>query len=186
MPAATSNISGLTTGVANISTLRPGDISFSITKSDGTAYDALGAKIEATDAKLQSYTLSFDIGRTPIEKLGSKFAFTREIDFPVNISLSVDAIVDNVRTGSLINILDCDEEYNVEITLKNPDNCAGDGNIEVCKYIMRNLSLDSQSYSSSIGDNKTVSLDFTSQLSGPNQTGVGLFMSGRGMNLGLT
>jgi hypothetical protein len=37
---------------------------------------------------------------------------------------------------------------------------------------------DSQSYTSSIGDNKTVTLDFSTQIGGPRQTDVGLFMQG--------
>ena len=37
---------------------------------------------------------------------------------------------------------------------------------------------DSQSYSSSIGDNKTVTLDFSAQIGGPRQNTVGLFMQG--------
>ena len=37
---------------------------------------------------------------------------------------------------------------------------------------------DSQSYTSSIGDNKTVTLDFSTQVGGPRQTDVGLFMQG--------
>lgn len=186
LPEAVSNVSGLTTGVADISVLRPGDVSMTFSKVGGGTYDALGAKIESSTAKLQSYNLSFDLSRTAIEKLGSKFAFTRKIDFPVNISLSVDAIVDELRTGDLIDVLDCDEEYNVEINIKNPDTCAGDGNLDIAKYIVRNLTLDSQNYSLSIGDRETVTLNFTSQVGGPNQTGVGIFMSGRGFDLGLS
>ena len=37
---------------------------------------------------------------------------------------------------------------------------------------------DSQSFSSSIGDNKSVTLDFSTQIGGPRQTDVGLFMAG--------
>mgnify|MGYP001382358610 FL=1 len=38
--------------------------------------------------------------------------------------------------------------------------------------------LDSESFSSAIGDNKTVDLTFSTQIGGPEQEGVGVFISG--------
>jgi len=183
LPSATENPSGLLTGVGSISTLRPGDITMTFTKHGSqTAYDALGAKIEESTSKLQSYNLSINLSRTPIEKLGSRFAFTREIDFPAPITLSVDAIVDNIRTGGLVDRIDCDEEYDVTINIKDPSTCDGGTQVDVAKYVLKKLTLDSQSYSSSIGANKTVTLDFSTQVQGPNQTGIGIFMSGRALD----
>ena len=48
----------------------------------------------------------------------------------------------------------------------------------IAQYIMKDMKPESQSYSSSIGDNKTVTLDFAAQIGGPNQNNVGLFMRG--------
>ena len=45
-------------------------------------------------------------------------------------------------------------------------------------YILKGIKLDSQSFSLGMGDNKTVSLSFSSQIGGPEQSGLGLFMSG--------
>lgn len=186
-PEATSNISGLSTDVADISVLRPGDIDFYIEKTaGGGTYDALGPQIQSADAKLQSYNISFDLSRTPLEKLGSKYAYSREIDFPVAISLTTDFLVDTIQTGSLINRLDCDDQYDVTITINSPDSCNSTTDIPILKYIIKNLTLDSQSFSSSIGDNKSVTLEFSSSLSGPNQTGIGLFMSGIGFDQSLS
>lgn len=182
LPAATENPSGILTGVADISVLRPGDITMTFKKHGSqNDYDAFGAKIEESTAKLQSYNLSVNLSRTPIEKLGSRFAFTREIDFPAPITLSIDAIVDNIRTGGLVDRMDCDEEYDVTINIKDPSTCNGASNsqVDVAKYVLKKLTLDSQSYSASIGSNKTVTMDFSTQVQGPNQTGVGIFMSGR-------
>lgn len=179
IPEVNSNVSGSLTGVAAISTLRPGDITLTFRKHGSQdSYDALGAKIEESTAKLQSYNLSINLSRTPIEKLGSRFAFTREIDFPAPISLSVEALVDSLRTGSLMDRIDCDEEYDVDILIQSND--CNSAPVDVCMYRLKKLTLDSQSYSSSIGSNKTVSIDFSTQVQGPNQTGVGIFMSGRG------
>jgi hypothetical protein len=45
-------------------------------------------------------------------------------------------------------------------------------------YEIKGIKLDSESYSSSIGDNKTVTYDFSCQVGGPDQSDVGVFMSG--------
>ena len=43
---------------------------------------------------------------------------------------------------------------------------------------VKGVKIDSQSFTSSIGDNKSVTLDFSAQIGGPNQVGMGVFMSG--------
>jgi hypothetical protein len=164
-------------GTGNISTLRPGDITLSISRKDGEAMDLPGGKI--TSAHIQSYTIGFDLSRTPIQKLGSRFAFARPVDFPISATLSFDAILADLTTGSIANIIDCDVEYNASILLKHAANCADPTDkASVMNYEMKGIKLDSESYSSSIGDNKTVTYDFSCQVGGPDQADVGVFMSG--------
>ena len=176
-------ISDFGTGDLNISTLRPGDITFTIKQrtaenegsdTDATgAYDTIGAQIGLADAKIQSYSFNFDLSREPIQKLGSRYAFSREISFPVTVSCSVDALVNDLTTGSLSDIINSDDAYDITVKMTAP-NSAND----VCLYKLKNAKLDAQSYTSSIGDNKSVTLDFSSQIGGPNQTTLGFFMSG--------
>ena len=163
-----------------ISTLRPGDITLTLRQSpfaDGTASDIPGASI--TNAHIQSYTISFDLGRTPIQKLGSRFAFARPVDFPVTASFSFDAIVSDLTTGNIGDIIDCDTNYDARVALKSTPDCnAPTVKNQVMVYDLKKIKMDSQSFSSSIGDNKTVTFDFTCQVGGPEQTDVGIFMSG--------
>lgn len=154
---------------SGISVLRPGDISFS-----------LPAVIGATSSgdnqfNIQSYTLSFDLARTPIEKLGSRFAFAREIDFPLTVSLSIDAQVTDMTSGNLASLVDNDAttSYNPQISIKKP----GTDDV-VARFTLKNAKLDSQEYSSDIGSNKTVTLNFSSQVGGPEDKANGLFISG--------
>ena len=49
---------------------------------------------------------------------------------------------------------------------------------DVASYILKNVKPDSQSFSSSIGDNKTVTLDFSTQIGGPRDTNAGVFFAG--------
>jgi len=156
-------------GAAGVSALRPGDITLELGEfeSDNNA----GTKIN--DAKIQSYTLSFDLAREPLQKLGSKFAFAREITFPVTVTLSVDALLGDLTTGNLSDIVTADKNYDMSVTLRNPTDST-----VAAKYTLKRAKLDSQEFSSSIGDNKSVTLTFSSQIGGPNQTDRGLFMSG--------
>jgi hypothetical protein len=168
LPTALQNGS---TGIASgISALRPGDMTITIPQTSGGG-------VTTSTMNIQSYTLSFDLARTPIQKLGSKFAFARPIDFPLTVTLSVDAQVTDMSDGS-INDLICNDSntYNPSISIKNP---ACDNTDVIAKYTLKGAKLDSQEYSSDIGSNKSVTLTFSAQVGGPQDTARGLFISGQ-------
>jgi len=161
LPDASSNVQN------DYSVVRPGDITMDL------ATGLLGA--DDGDVKIQSYSLSFDLAREPLQQLGSKFAFAREMTFPVTVSLSVDALLGDLRTGNLADLVSGDgtSVHDLVIHLKS-------GGDDHCQYLLKQAKLDGHSYSTSIGDNKTVTLNFSSQIGSSQQTGVGLFMSGVG------
>ena len=180
------------TGITAISSLRPGDVTLSLTPKTSDAIVAIAdsngvvapdyAGMSISDAHIQSYTLSFDLSRTPIQQLGNRFAFARAVDFPITCSLSIDAVLSDLTTGALADIIDCDKEYDAQIKLRDPVCIPGasdaGGKPVVCSYFVKGLKIDSQSFTASIGDNKSVTLDMTSQIGGPEQSGHGVFMSG--------
>ena len=170
LPTMTSTPAGDTTSV-----LRPGQVTLAIVDSEqafgGTAFDEMGVLV--SDAKIQSYNISFDLGRTPLEKLGSKFAFAREIDFPVTITASIEANVGELTTGNLADMISTDQNYDLFVRLKDPTNTT----INV-DYHIKKAKLDSEEFSSAIGDNKSVTLNFSAQVGGPSQNDIGFFMSG--------
>ena len=185
LPLADSSVSG---DGGQVSALRPGDVTFTLRKkisdalTDATvASDTTNAAVQGAsiaDAHIQSYTLSFDTSRTPIQKLGTRFAFARPVDFPITSTLSIDAVLADLTTGSISDIINCDDEYDAIIKIADPVcDAAGTKPIAVA-YVVRGLKIDSESFSSSIGDNKSVTLDFSAQLGGPEQKGIGVFMSG--------
>jgi hypothetical protein len=117
------------------------------------------------------------LNRTPLQKLGSKYAFSREIDFPVTISFSVNALVQDLTTGNLVDVINNDATYDAVVILGAP--ASANNNLatnEGVGYVLKRLSLDSQEISSSIGANKSVTLNFTTQVGSPQQTDRGLFM----------
>lgn len=169
LATATQNM-GTSSSASGISALRPGDVTVTIPQSNVGGADV-------TTMNVQSYTLSFDLSRTPIEKLGNKFAFSRPIDFPLSVNLSVEAQITDLITGDL-SVLVCDDSatYSPTITIKTPG-CAPDKDV-VAQYKLKGAKLDSQEYSSDIGSNKTVTLTFSTQVGGPQDTSNGLFISG--------
>jgi len=185
LPIPTANASGAGGGL--ISALRPGDITLSLVAGGGALNDALMATSTTADdllvgtnikdAHIQSYTLSFDLGRTPIQQLGTRFAFARPVDFPITASLSIDTILSDLTTGTIADLINCDSSYDAVIKIKDPT-CLITPKPVVVAYLMRDLKIDSESFSSSIGDNKSATLDFSCQIGGPEQKNVGVFMSG--------
>ncbi len=167
--------SAITKGV---SALRPGDISLSWYPNGSATELSQLTGIVLTDAKIQSYTMSFDLSRDPLQKLGSKFAFAREISFPVTVSLSVDANLGDVATGSLADMIDSDAAMDVDIALFRPGAGTATQGDRMAMYTLKKCKTDSQEYSSDIGSNKSVSLGFSAQVGGPAQQDVGFFISG--------
>jgi hypothetical protein len=164
LPAAVQSASG--TGPLSVSVLRPGDITVSL----GT-FDGFGPAI--SDAKIQSYSLSFDLARESLLKLGSKYAYSKEVNFPVNVQLSVTALVGDLQSGNLVDAITANNKYNVSVTINQPGTT-----VPMVYYLVRNATLDSQETTSSIGANKSVTWNFSTQLGGPQTTGAGLFLSG--------
>jgi len=164
---ATQNV-GVGSGIA-ISALRPGDITLSLSNT-------LASGVDVNTMNIQSYTLSLDLGRTPIQRLGNKFAFTREIDFPLTVSLSVEAQVTEMNAGNLANLVSDDSAtFTPSIIIKSPN----DSNLTMAKFLLKGAKLESQEYSTDIGSNKSVTLTFSSQIGGPQDTNNGLFINGQ-------
>lgn len=171
-PAYSADMSSAGAADFGVSALRPGDITVSIYDAGTTtAYNDGGANI--SDWKLQSYTIGVDLSREPLQKLGSKYAFSREIQFPLTATCSLTADMGDLQAGSLVTLINNNQSYDIVVDMKK----SGTSNTAI-QYQLRNAKLDSQSFSSSIGSNKSVTMNFSTQIGGPSQTSVGLFMSG--------
>ena len=181
-----------------VSALQPKDVGFTLTQLSNASVG-----IDTADLKLQSFSIGVDLGRTPLEKLGSRFAFSREIDFPVTATMDISANMGEMKLrwtgdatsavkdvadatygdiggsgphGGVEHIVENDSStYNIGICVK-PDagvTAAGHG----MRWALLGCKMDSQSFSSSIGDNKSVDFSFSTQIGGPNDTTRGLRMT---------
>jgi hypothetical protein len=157
------------TGAGIPTALQPGDIIFSLSSNDVLGFDG-------ADLKIQDFTLSFDLSRTPLQKLGNRFAFSREIDFPVTATLEVNAEVGDLADGNLADILCGEAEKDFTILMKEPG-CDLDKPTALA-YVFKGAKLVSQNFSSAIGDNATMSATYEVQLGGPQDTAKGIFISG--------
>jgi len=163
-PAASSS--------AVINALRPGDITLDFSNVSGETVAQLSG---AGEAHVQSVSLSLPLSRTPIQRLGSKFPFARAVDFPVNVSLSASAILNDIEHNNLSDVLESGAQT-ISISMKDSN-----GNTAI-RYHLKEAKLDSESFSSSIGANKSVDLTFSAQVGGPEDQTAGLFMSGANGN----
>ena len=170
-------------GDAGIACLRPGDISMSLgLNGRAGAFELLPSKEPANDyensgsAHVQSFSVDVPISRSVINRLGNPYGYARVTDFPVNISVSVNALVSELKAGNVADLLFNEESHDLTFTMREP-NQTGTGDIAL-QYIIKGARLEGESFSSSIGDNKSVDLTFTAQVGGPNDDKNGLFISG--------
>ena len=174
-------------GDAIPSALRPGDIVLDF-GSYGAGSDLTGKAVpianisgtvngmDSDGLHLQSASLALPLSRTPIERLGSRFAFARVVDFPIVATLNVSAIVNEVQARNLAIMLDDNSERNISMRIKDSKDTSKDAMI----FTLKGSRLKSESFSSSIGSNKTVDLVFETQIGGPNDSQHGVFLSGKG------
>ena len=156
------------TGEAPITALRPGDVTLDLGDLAGSSLVNISG---ADGAHIQSASISLPLSRSPIDRLGSRFPFAREVDFPVSATLNVSAVLANAKAADLANILNSGVSE-ATITVKDTNG------VPAAIYNMKGLKIDSQSFSSSIGSNKTVDMTFSTQIGGPNDILNGVFMSG--------
>jgi hypothetical protein len=171
LPSGSTNL-----GNSSITALRPGDVtlSFGNFAIDGSGVIA-DLSTNSEGIHIQSCSLAIPLSRSPLQRLGTKFPFARTVDFPVVSTLTVNAILNEVTAENLASIIDNNTSTDLTLTIKKPGST-----VNAVVYTIKGARLSSESFSSSIGSNKTVDLTFTSHVGGPNDTTKGIFVSGIG------
>lgn len=152
---------GLFDSGTEVSAVRPGDITLTLGTSNSDNSPMFG--LTESDLKIQSASVAMTIGREPIRKLGKAFAFAREITFPINCTMTVNAIVGAAGSNKLYTLMTTNGDntkYYCELKLVGYQ-----GSTAHTSYIMlKGAKLNSQNFTSSIGPNKTVSLELSAQI----------------------
>lgn len=165
--------------------IRPGDISIDFDakgyldateagklQTGGAILPGVNETKTKSSIHVQNISLDIPVSRSPLNRLGSLYPFSRKVDFPLNMTLSVSALMTEFSDGSLDELL-CGSEKGRDIAIVLNTRC---GAANAMVFIMRNAILDTQAFSASIGDNKTVDLTFSSQVGGANDSDNGIFL----------
>ena len=153
---------GLFQSESQVSAVRPGDVTVLL-----TAYGTDNAPVVGfleSDLKIQSVNFGLTIGREPIRKLGSMFAFAREITFPINCTMSVSAVVGDMVAQKLFSLVTGagDIKYNCGVKLTGYR--AGSATGTDAYLVLKGAKIDSQNVTSSIGPNKAITIELSAQI----------------------
>jgi len=180
LPATTSGYEGCGQDVA---ALRPGDVVVNLQNASLMHKAVSGAQNQPLvgSAHVQSASISVPMGRTTLQRLGSTFGFSKAMDLPLTVTMSVSALVADMKEDNLIDFLCSCEEYNVSLDIYDPqcDDCTVKQGTKAMGFTLKGARLESENYSSSLGDNKTVDLTFTTQIGGADDLHNGLFLYGK-------
>ena len=144
----------------------PGDANVSFyTNNNGLAF--------YTDA-IQSLDFSLNFNRKAYRSINYKLPLLRKIEFPINGTLNTSFIVKENLSGSFLDTLNQDSDYNIIVNFDKINNTRG---VYPTKFIFSGCRFNNINYDSSIGSNKTATLSFNFDLD-PDFGTRGIFTSG--------
>ena len=161
---------------SDIAAIRPGNITVLLSDSASDSLPMIG--MTESDLKVQSATVAITMSREPLRKLGSIYAISKELTFPIKCTMSVTAVVGDLAAGT-VSALAANStgagtadvaSYSCSLALKGFSN---NGSSATKTFTLKKCKLDSQNITSSIGANKTVVMEFSAQIGKDS----GLFMS---------
>ena len=181
LPPATSGYDGCEGSIA--AALRPGDVVVDLNNagliSKQVSGDANSPLIGS--AHVQSVSISVPMGRTTLQRLGSTFGFSKALDVPMTVTMSVSALLSEIKEGNMADLLcDC-TKLDVGVKIYDPEcvECVTKDEGLAMSYTLKGARLESENFTSTIGDNKTVDLTFTATIGGSDDPDNGLFISGK-------
>jgi len=166
-----------------ITALRPGDLTLSILDPKGgatwaTNYQGFATLSGAGKAHIQSFTVGVPMSRTVLGRLGNTFGYARVIDLPMNVDVSVSAIVSEFTKNNLFDALAVTNKTNFQLVMKKTNTATGGSGATALTIDVKGARMDSETYSAAIGDNETVDITFSCQIGGSNDQQNGIFMKG--------
>ena len=149
------------------SCLLPGDISVDL--GDASLLSAVTDASDTTASHIQSVSIDVPLSRTPMERVGSAFAFSKTLDTPIRASVSVSAILASKKTStkSLFTELYAKNLTDLTVTLKKPSSAGSSQGDTAIIFKLDNATLESENYGMSIGDNRTVDYTFSTTIGDP-------------------
>ena len=166
------------------SIIMPGDISLSITspKYGASSRDVDDLGIILDDIKLQNYNLALNFSRSPSRALGYKGMIDRMIDYPVFADLTFNAIVGELGSGSMSELVNKDNDFNISIILKDKRYSCTTLNIKQeesvsIRYDLVGAKFQEIAWSETVQSPLAAELRYTCQIN-PYDLSTGVFFSG--------
>ena len=181
LPPATSGYDGCEGSIA--AALRPGDVVVDLNNAGLISKQVSGDANSPLlgSAHVQSVSISVPMGRTTLQRLGSTFGFSKALDVPMTVTMSVSALLSEIKEGNMADLLcDC-TKLDVGVKIYDPEcvECVTKDEGLAMSYTLKGARLESENFTSTIGDNKTVDLTFTATIGGSDDPDNGLFISGK-------
>jgi hypothetical protein len=161
------------------SVIKPGDVKISFSNNNAALFQSLAD----ASINIQKASVKVDFKLESIKKLGSNLSVSREMQYPIDVQVSIEALMSDLTTNTgLVDFICNTPQTDITIDLYKstcdsggPTTAASD---IFAKIIVKNAKLTSEDLSGSIGPNNTVSMQFTSQVGAANDSTNGMFFSG--------
>ena len=181
LPAASSGYDGCDGDIT--AALRPGDVTLDLSNAALLSKQVSGnanSPVQGS-AHVQSVSISIPMGRTTLQRLGSTFGFSKALDVPMTATMSVSALMSDIKEGKLSDLICSCEEFDLSAKLFDPEcaDCTTKDGALAMMYTFKGAKLESENYTSTIGDNKTVDLTFTTQVGSSDDLNNGVYISGK-------
>jgi len=165
LPAASLGYRGCKKDIA---ALRPGDVVLNLSNAALFSLQVSGDPNNALlgSSHIESASIDFSLSRSSINRLGTTNPLTKSLDTPINITLTVSAVLSDLKKGRLTDLLcSCKtHDLNIKIYEASCDPCKRNTDNLAIEYIFKKAILVSENFTSTIGDNKRVDIVFDSQL----------------------
>ena len=154
--------------------LKPGDINIDLQTLNYAS--GLFTDTQTASFNIQSFNVSFDLARDPIQSLGSRYARSRELTFPIDVNFTVEALAGDLKAANLRDFVCNPLSQTAVITMRKPV-CDNNGTIQT-RITLKGLTLQSEAFSIDAGDNQSVSLTWLGSIGAPDDTVNNIFLSG--------
>lgn len=134
-----------------------------------------GLGIDVPTANIQSYAIDMSFPREPLYDLTHKLPVDRRITPPIYANLNLSLVNAQFQSGSFLELLNKDDDYNIQLKIRNPNGHLQTGT--AVQYDFIRSKFNSIEYSSSVDQQQLVNLSFTAEMH-PYNFSRGFFMSG--------
>jgi len=158
-------------GDARPSVIRPGDITLEFPGFQSNQEGPISTTEGNGSFHVQTASLSLPLNRSELYRIGTKHSYARVLDYPINGTLTVTAVLSEIESENLLNIVSqCRDQGTKDICL-TLDKCKKSeygidlqGVEKSMKITLKGVDLISEAFTSQVGSNKAVDVAFRVQV----------------------